>query len=190
MWKYYIKDYAHPLGHLQQDSQRLQFYQHQKNAHSSMHTLASKNTNGMIGHLFIFKKWTTEENRLKITTPQKYLVSCLLKENVKLGYSELWNHFFGVQWNDLFLIWNCDWISLFHLLWYQYRLLYTHYVWFQIAVVTETSILLFYQNVIGADSLGKELSSLTMLKFCVRLWENRNIRVHQQCTIASDWVFG
>jgi hypothetical protein len=27
-----------------------------KNAHSSMHTFASKDTNGMIGHLFIFKK--------------------------------------------------------------------------------------------------------------------------------------
>ncbi len=33
-----------------------------------MHTLASKDTNVMIGYLFIFKKWTTEENRLKITT--------------------------------------------------------------------------------------------------------------------------
>ncbi len=28
----------------------------QENTHSSMHTLASKDTNGMIGHLFIFKK--------------------------------------------------------------------------------------------------------------------------------------
>jgi hypothetical protein len=26
------------------------------NAHSSLHTLASKGTNGMIGHLFVFKK--------------------------------------------------------------------------------------------------------------------------------------
>ncbi len=33
-----------------------QLYQHQENAHSSMHTLASKDTNGVIGHLFIFKK--------------------------------------------------------------------------------------------------------------------------------------
>ncbi len=48
--------YVHPLGLLKQDSQRQQLHQHQENAHSSMHTLASKDTNGMIGHLFIFKK--------------------------------------------------------------------------------------------------------------------------------------
>ncbi len=54
-----------------------------------MHTLASKDTNGMIGHLFISKKWADEESRLKNTTPQKYLVSSLLKENVKLWYSVL-----------------------------------------------------------------------------------------------------
>ncbi len=33
-----------------------QLHQHQENAHSSMHTLASKDTNGTIGHLFLFKK--------------------------------------------------------------------------------------------------------------------------------------
>jgi hypothetical protein len=49
-----------------------------------MHTLASMDTKGMIGQLFIFKKSTTEENRLKITTPKKYLVSSPLKENMKL----------------------------------------------------------------------------------------------------------
>jgi hypothetical protein len=32
---------------------------------------------------------------------------------------------------------------------------------------TETSILLFYQNIIGASSLGKELLSLTILNYCV-----------------------
>ncbi len=67
-----------------------------------MYTLASKDTNGMIGHLFIFKKWTTKKNRLKIATPDKYLVSCLLKENVKLWYSVLYNHFFGVQRKEFF----------------------------------------------------------------------------------------
>jgi hypothetical protein len=36
---------------------------------------------------------------------------------------------------------------------------------FQIAVVTATSILLLYQNVIGASSLGKELSSLQIFKY-------------------------
>jgi hypothetical protein len=52
--------------------------------------------------LFIFKKWTTKENRLKTTTPQKYLVSYLLKVNVKLWYSVTPNHFSGVVWKDLF----------------------------------------------------------------------------------------
>ncbi len=33
-----------------------QLHQHQENAHSSIHTNASKDNNGMIGHLFIFKK--------------------------------------------------------------------------------------------------------------------------------------
>ncbi len=32
-----------------------------------------------LGNCSIFKKWTTKENRLKITTSQKYLVSSLLK---------------------------------------------------------------------------------------------------------------
>ncbi len=49
-----------------------------------MHTLASKDNNGMIEQLFIFEKSTTEENRLKITNPQKYMETSLLKENVKL----------------------------------------------------------------------------------------------------------
>ncbi len=62
----------------------LELHHHQENAHSIMHTLASKDTNGMIEQLFIFKKSTTKENRLKITTPQKYCVSSLLNENVKL----------------------------------------------------------------------------------------------------------
>jgi hypothetical protein len=39
-----------------------------------MQTLASKDTNGMIEQLFIFKKSTTKKEQLKITTPQKYLV--------------------------------------------------------------------------------------------------------------------
>ncbi len=60
----------------------------------------------------------------------------------------------------------------------------------QIAVVTTTSKLLFYQNVIGADSLGKELSSLQIFKYCKCVQENRNIRGHQQFIITSDWVFG
>jgi hypothetical protein len=50
-----------------------------------------------------FKKWTTKENRLKITTHQKYLVLSLLKVTVKLWYSILSNHFFGVQWKDFFV---------------------------------------------------------------------------------------
>jgi hypothetical protein len=56
----------------------------------------------------------------------------------------------------------------------------------QIAVVTTTSKLLFYQNVIGADSLGKELSSLQIFKYCKCVQENRNIRGHQQFIITSD----
>jgi hypothetical protein len=36
------------------------------------------------GQLFIFKKSTTKENRLKITIPEKYLDSSLLNENAKL----------------------------------------------------------------------------------------------------------
>ncbi len=67
-------------------------------------------------------------------------------------------------------------------------LLYTHYVWFQIAVVIAISILLFYQNIIGANSLGKELSSLEILKYCVCVWENRFISgyaVHD-CMISSN----
>ncbi len=155
-----------------------------------MHTHASKDTNGMIRHLFIFKKWTTKENRLKITTPQKYLVSSLSKVNVKLWYSVPSNHFFGVQWKDFFLIrWNWELISTFHLLQYQERLLYTHYVWFQIVVVTETSILLFDLNVTGANSLGKELSSPPIFRYCTCVWENINIRGHQQYTGTSDWRF-
>ncbi len=43
----------------------------------------------------------------------------------------------------------------------------------------------FYQNVIGANSLGKELSSLTIFNYCVFVQENRNMRGHQQCTIAT-----
>ncbi len=41
-------------------------------------------------------------------------------------------------------------------------------------------------NVIGANSLGKELSSLTIYNYCVCVQENRNMRGHQQYTIASD----
>ncbi len=55
-------------------------------------------------------------------------------------------------------------------------------------MATETSILLFYQNLTGANSLGKELSSLPIFKYCVCVWENRNMRGHQQCIIASEWV--
>jgi hypothetical protein len=33
---------------------------------------------------------------------------------------------------------------------------------------------------------GKELSSLQTFKYCKCVRENRNIRGHQQCTIASD----
>ncbi len=45
-----------------------------------MHTVlctpfASKDTNGMIGNLFIFKKQTTKENRLKSPPFKKYLFS-------------------------------------------------------------------------------------------------------------------
>ena len=46
--------------------------------------------------------------------------------------------------------------------------------------------LLFYQNVIGADSLGKELSSLTIFNYCVCVLENRNMMGHEQCTTASE----
>ena len=42
--------YVHPLGLLKQDSQRQQLHQHQENAHSSMHTLASKDTNVWLGN--------------------------------------------------------------------------------------------------------------------------------------------
>ncbi len=54
--------------------ERTQFYAHP----------CLQGTNGMIGHWFIFKRLTAIEKRLKITTHQKYLVSWLLKENVKL----------------------------------------------------------------------------------------------------------
>ena len=40
------------------------------------------------------------------------------------------------------------------------------------------------------DRPGKELSSLPIFKCCVCVWENRNIRGHQQYKIASDGVFG
>ncbi len=46
-----------------------------------------------------------------------------------------------------------------------------------------------YQNLTGANSLGKELSSLQIFKYCKCVRENINIRGHQQCIIASDWVF-
>ncbi len=45
-------------------------------------------------------------------------------------------------------------------------------------------------NVTGADYLGKELSSQQISKYCKCVWEDINIRGHQQCTIASDWMFG
>jgi hypothetical protein len=45
---------------------------------------------------------------------------------------------------------------------------------------------LFYQNVTGANSLGKEISSLQIFNYCKCVRENRNIRGHGQCTIASD----
>jgi hypothetical protein len=41
---------------------------------------------------------------LKITIPQKYLVSSPLKVNVKLWYSVPSNHFIGVQWKELFFV--------------------------------------------------------------------------------------
>ncbi len=144
----------------------------------------------MIGHLFIFKKWTTKENILKITTPQKIydffsmegkheaVIQCSVKP---LLWSTMERIFFKMKLGTDFKI---------HMLGYQLRLLYTHYVWFQIAVVTVTSMLFFYQNATGANSLGKELSSLHLLKYCKCVRENRNIQGHQQCTIASDWGFG
>ncbi len=126
-------------------------------------------TNGMIGHLFIFKKLTTKENRLKITTPQKYLVSCLLKENVKLLYNTMFREttsleccgkiFFvkmklGTDFNISFVKVPIE--ALVH----------------PLCVIPDSGgdskiYLLFYQNVIGADSLVKELSSLPIFKYCV-----------------------
>ncbi len=53
-------------------------------------------------------------------------------------------------------------------------------------VVKETSILLFDLNVTGDDSLGKELSSLPIFRYCTCVRENINIRGHQQYTGASD----
>jgi hypothetical protein len=50
----------------------------------------------------------------------------------------------------------------------------------------DRDIIFFYQNVIGADSLGKEISSLQIFKYCVCVRENINMRGHQQCTIASE----
>jgi hypothetical protein len=43
-----------------------------------------------------------------------------------------------------------------------------------------------YQNVTGADSLGKELSSLPIFKCCKCVRENINIRGRKQLIIASD----
>ncbi len=53
--------------------------------------------------------------------------------------------------------------------------------------MTETSILLFYQNVIGANSLGKELSSLTISKYCV--WCLREHKYEGTSTMYNcQWV--
>jgi hypothetical protein len=52
---------------------KAKLHQHQENAHSSMHTLAFKDTNGVIGQLLIFKKLTIKKNRLKNHHPSKIL---------------------------------------------------------------------------------------------------------------------
>jgi hypothetical protein len=49
------------IGTIVTDSQRQLLHQHPENAHSFMHIHASKDTNGMIGHLCMFKKSTTME---------------------------------------------------------------------------------------------------------------------------------
>ncbi len=48
------------------------------------------------------------------------------------------------------------------------------------------SILLFYQNIIWANYLGNESSSLPIFKYCVCVWENKNMRGNHKCTIASE----
>ncbi len=50
--------------------------------------------------------------------------------------------------------------------------------------------LLFYQKVTGANSLGKELSSLPIFRYCTCVRENISIREHQQFTFASNLSFG
>ena len=42
---------------------------------------------------------------------------------------------------------------------------------------------MFYLNVTGADSLGKEFSSLPIFRYCTCVRENINIRGHQ-----NDWL--
>ena len=87
MWKYYIKDYVHPLGHLYQDSRRQQLHQNQENANSSMHTLASKDANGMIGQSFVhFQEVNNQGEQIENHYPSK-------------------NNWFLLYWRKM---WSCD----------------------------------------------------------------------------------
>ncbi len=51
----------------------------------------------------------------------------------------------------------------------------------------QTPILLFYQNITGADSLGKGLSTLTIFRYWSCVSKNINIRGHQNDHWGSFW---
>jgi hypothetical protein len=76
--------YVHPLGQLQQDSQRQYLHQHQENAHSSMHTIAFQGQQWYNWALVSFQEGNNQGEQIENHYPSKILGYFCIEGIVKL----------------------------------------------------------------------------------------------------------